>query len=136
MSIKPKTSLPLIYIAGPVSKGYRAADLYRSYLVEKELILCGCATINAVASCTAPFAGEDWATPDLWMQYHLSRLDRCDGLIRLPGISSQANLEVEHAGLVLKVPPLILRREVFTEGAEPLRHAIEKLLGLLDFSRT
>lgn len=90
-SFEPKK----IYIAGPMSKGDRVKNLAQGLVVYRELILAGHAPFCPMLSFFAgPFvdAGHgDWLAADLpWLR-------SADAVVRLPGESVGAEIEVAEA---------------------------------------
>lgn len=102
---------PLIYIAGPISKGDLAENINRATDAFFELLAAGFAPICPHWSC---FAGgvkrSVWGTyyaiaetlPNgsdyqEWLQVDLALIERCDAIVRIPDDSPGADLEVEHA---------------------------------------
>jgi hypothetical protein len=84
-----------IYIAGPYSSGDTVLNVRNAVLAAEELI-----KLELIPYI--PHLTMFWhiITPhdyEFWLNYDLNWLDKCDGLLRLPGASSGADKEVEHA---------------------------------------
>lgn len=88
---------PVIYISGPITKGRREDNLHQAFVAHRQLMLAGYAPINPMLTMLLPFAWEPGFPHELWMQVDLPIVERCDGLLRLPGESTGADQEVAHA---------------------------------------
>ena len=113
-------SLPLVYIAGPISKGDLLSNIRQADEAFLELVAAGFSAINPMLSVYAGGAtrpaqwgtsGERpvWATATrssslplthaAWLAIDVAVIERCDAILRLPGESVGADAEVEHAKL-------------------------------------
>ncbi len=101
----PYTELPLVYVAGP----YTAPDpcenthtviRYGNELLDRRLAVPFIPHLSHFWHTVTPRPYQDWI--DLDLKY----VEKCDGLIRLPGASSGADGEVDFA-LKLGIPVLI-----------------------------
>jgi hypothetical protein len=84
-----------IYIAGPYSSGDTVLNVRNAVLAAEELI-----KLELIPYI--PHLTMFWhiITPhdyEFWLNYDLNWLNKCDGLLRLPGASSGADKEVEYA---------------------------------------
>jgi hypothetical protein len=87
--------IKFIYIASPYTKGDVAINVRESLSMADTLISDGFIPFTPLTShfqhMLFPRPYEDWLTLDLeW-------ISKCDALLRLPGESSGADREVEHA---------------------------------------
>lgn len=86
---------PVVYLACPITKGNRNWNFFQSCEAQQLLMRKGYAVIAPGLSMLHPNA---WNIPyEQWMQGCLPVVERCDLLIRLPGESEGADMEVEHA---------------------------------------
>lgn len=84
---------PLIYIAGPISRGDMMMNCRRAIEIAEELIEKGFAVYVPQLSIFWHFLKEhphQW-----WLELDYPILKRCDALLRLPGESVGADKEVE-----------------------------------------
>lgn len=88
---------PIVYISGPVTKGERVHNVAQGFYAQAKLMLAGFAPINPIASATYPFAWEPAFTHELWMAVDLALVEVSHAVLRLPGESVGADLEVAHA---------------------------------------
>lgn len=124
--------MTLIYIAGPISRGDLAWNIAQASAAFKELARAGLSAICPHWSCfsgevkVAPTSGQVYAFASAdgngmshaeWLAVDLEILSRCDAVLRLPGESTGADRETQHA-LSLGIP-------VFTEVADVIRWARE-----------
>lgn len=87
--------MKVIYVAGPYSKGGEAENVHKALRAADELLAAGFAPLVPVLSLLWQVASpKPWET---WMAIDLAFLERCDGLLRLPGESKGADQEVEYA---------------------------------------
>lgn len=98
---------PLIYVAGPISKGDLRHNIGMANTAAMALVKAGFSVIVPHASC---FYGNNWVggalvpehlpagtTHDDWYSLDLVIVRRCDAVLRLPGESVGADLEVAEA---------------------------------------
>lgn len=109
-----------IYIAGPISTGDQLANVNYALLVWSELHKAG-----FVPFCPHWSALQHIHNPELdhaaWLEYDFNWVEACDAVLRMPGQSKGADMEVAHAES-LKIP-------VFYYGdGYPLREAIATML--------
>lgn len=87
-----RTDHPLAYIAGPLTNGNPLRNLVDAIMTADALWLHGIASVvphlSLVADAVAP------RPYSCWMEGDLEILRRCDVLLRLPGESPGADLEV------------------------------------------
>lgn len=88
--------LPVVYIAGPITKPDPIANTNQAVLIADELYSHGVCVpliphMNLVWHLIRPHPNA------YWYEYDLHLLRRCDGLLRLPGVSVGAELEVKVA---------------------------------------
>lgn len=105
---------PVIYLAGPISKGDLKTNIVQADRAFLDLVKAGFAPINPMLSVYAGAAldGTRWAnrirvegsassvlpiTHEEWMEIDLPVVARCDAVLRLPGESVGADREVAHA---------------------------------------
>ncbi len=103
---------PVVYIAGPISKGDIAHNITQANEAYKRLAQEGFAPINPMWSCfsgqvhISATGGRPYAfatvdglglTHQEWLAIDVEIVSRCDALLRLPGESKGADLEVTHA---------------------------------------
>lgn len=100
-------SKPLTYIAGPISRGSLKHNISQANAAALYLVKADFAVIVPHASC---FYGNQWigqaifpevlpsdTTHDDWYSLDLVIVRRCDAVLRLPGPSVGADLEVTEA---------------------------------------
>jgi len=92
----------LIYIAGPYTKGDVAANVKAAIDAADQIIELG-------HTPYIPHLTHFWhlVSPhpyEFWLAYDMVWLDKCDALLRLPGESSGADKEMEHATDVMQIP--------------------------------
>jgi hypothetical protein len=85
---------PVIYIAGPYTAGDPAANVHRAvdiahYLMDHGLAWPLVPHLSHLWHLIAPRPYADWIALDFAL------LERCDGLIRLPGVSTGADGETD-----------------------------------------
>lgn len=84
-----------IYVAGPIQLGDRAKNIEDGIRVSEMLLRLGFVPF-------VPFLNETWHklhphTFEEWINYDLQWLAQCNALLRLPGESRAADLEVAFA---------------------------------------
>lgn len=98
--MQPYTKRPVIYISGPLSaEGKWLSNIHDAAQVAATLIEEGFAPITphllALGQMINPVADDhDYET---WMSVDCSLIDVCDAVVRMPGISKGADIEVAHA---------------------------------------
>jgi hypothetical protein len=117
MSSPEKSKKPVVYIAGPISKGNLQKNIAQADEAFVALVKAGFAPINPMWSCYAGAAkdaiygvkdnivynvvGTAFSSLDLthedWLGLDLPVVERCDAVLRLPGESTGASREVRHA---------------------------------------
>lgn len=88
---------PVIYIAGPITKGDRNRNLYAFHYAHRWLIDHGFAPINPGMTMQLPFAWEPQYTHEMWLECCFPLVERVDAVLRLEGESAGADAEVDHA---------------------------------------
>lgn len=95
---------PLVYIAGPISKGPLDENVRQANHAMIRLMRAGFAPFNPMLSCFVgwPESREPEVLPrgtvhDDWYGMDLAWVAVCHALLRLPGESRGADLEVAHA---------------------------------------
>ena len=100
-----------IYVAGPYAHPDPVINTRNAILAGEELVRRGYTPyiphLNMLWHTVAPHE------PDFWYAYDLEWLPCCQGLLRLPGASTGADREVEHAKVL----------------GIPVYHSIEELIG-------
>lgn len=94
--MSPPHRKPLVYIAGPYTHPDPVTNTQAAIHAANRMHAGGAMTP------LVPHLSMLWhmATPrpvEHWYAYDLELLDHCDALLRIPGESSGADLEVEHA---------------------------------------
>lgn len=92
-------SLPVVYIAGPITYPDPIANTHEAVLVADELY------VAQVCVPVIPHMNIIWhlvkpRSNAFWYEYDLHILRKCDGLLRLPGVSVGADLEIAEANRV------------------------------------
>lgn len=84
-----------VYISGPITKGNRSFNFYQASEAQRILLEAGYAVLNPMLSM-AHMDGHNisWET---WIASDLAFIEVCDLIVRLPGESKGADLEVAHA---------------------------------------
>src|ERR1700747_1043214 len=99
-------AVPSVYISGPISKPNRKKGRYGKNIVPAMNMwayLCSagfhiyCPHLSYMLSSHLVKEWGDDLSHDEWMEEDLYWLSKCDALIRLPGESPGADIEVEHA---------------------------------------
>jgi len=104
-----------IYIAGPITRGNRTDNFANACKAQESLMACGFAPLNPMLTMLHPAA---WVIPhEDWMAADLPWVAVADGLLRLPGDSIGADMEVAHA-MKLGIPVMYSITEVLTRFAE------------------
>lgn len=85
----------LIYIAGPYSKGDTAANVAEAMTAGDQVLAAG--HVPLVPHLAHYWHGISPKPYETWIEIDLAYLERCDGLIRLPGESEGADQEVRFA---------------------------------------
>ena len=83
---------PRVYVAGPMALGDRAANLRAAIDAAETLLQSGCVPF-------IPQFGYAWGdvyphTHEQWLAYDFEWVKVCDALLRLPGESKGADMEV------------------------------------------
>lgn len=122
----------MVYIAGPISRGDLCHNINQANAAFRELALAGLSPLCPHWSCfsggalVAPTSGQVYALASgtgngmshaEWLAVDLTFVERSDAVLRLPGESTGADLEVQHA-LALGIP-------VFTEVRDLIAWARE-----------
>lgn len=104
--------MKVIYVAGPIaSSGELACNIRRACIAGVELMKAGaCPLVPHTGACwgqstyaapagrdVLPEVGRSGATWDDWMRVCLEMVRRSDAVLRLPGLSRGADLEVQEA---------------------------------------
>jgi hypothetical protein len=90
-----RTRKPLIYLAGPYTHGDVVANVHRAIDFAEAVAKLGCVPL-------VPHLNMVWDLYhkhcyEFWLKLDFAYLDRCDGLLRVPGFSPGADREVERA---------------------------------------
>lgn len=96
---------PRVYIAGPISKGNQFHNCADGILANRLVMMLGgtpfCPHLSmltdVVCHAMSKLEPEYEVTYDEWLQMDFEWIDVCDVLLRLPGESKGADMEVEHA---------------------------------------
>lgn len=84
-----------VYLSGPISLGDQMHNFHMAATAQRDLMEAGYAVLNPMLTMKHPAAKEiPW---DLWIAGDLPWVEVADLLIRLPGESVGADLEVRHA---------------------------------------
>lgn len=86
---------PRIYISGPITLGDKEYNLQQSQVAQKALMVKGYAPFNPMLTISLPW--EDKFSHNTWLESDYPWVEVSDGLLRLPGESVGADLEIEHA---------------------------------------
>jgi nucleoside 2-deoxyribosyltransferase len=84
-----------VYIAGPFSKPYPIENMHKAMQIWFKL---QCIGYHAICPHWTGF--QDLLTPmpySEWLDYDRETLSRCDVVLRIPGISTGADMEVRYA---------------------------------------
>ena len=96
---------PLIYVSGPISHGgtlspeAQKANVRHATSIAFSLIRSGFSVYCPHWSLLAEDLIEMTLDHGMWIENDLPLVGRCDALLRLPGPSKGADMEVEHAYL-------------------------------------
>lgn len=91
------SAMKKIYIASPYT-GQEEAGVQRQIEVASELISLGYAPFWPLSS---HFLNQHkYQDYNVWLRLDFAWIDSCDALLRLPGESNGADLEVAHAGVI------------------------------------
>lgn len=89
-----------VYIAGPISRGILQDNIDQSREAARRLMEAGFAPLNPMLSCfsesNTPHLGCGF-THQEWIDSDLPWVASADALLRLPGESKGADMEVAHA---------------------------------------
>jgi len=86
-----------VYISGPITKGDRVTNFARACEVHELLLRRGYAPLNPMLSMMHPSA---WTIEhDVWVRADLPWVECAQAVYRLPGESTGADIECEHARL-------------------------------------
>lgn len=88
---------PIVYISGPITLGDRNWNVYQAFDAQRKLMDAGFSTINPMASTCFPFAWERGYDADVWMDCDYPLVAASAAVLRLPGESAGADLEVAYA---------------------------------------
>jgi len=91
-------SRPLVYIAAPYSHPDPVANTNAAIALASELIDEGLVT-PLVPHLTLLWHAVRPRPLEFWYAYDVALLQRCDGVFRMPGESSGADMEVEFASM-------------------------------------
>ena len=85
-----------IFVSGPLySSGLCAQNVRAAVVAADQLMTAGFVPfvphVNVLAEMMVPRCKEDW------IEWDLRWLERCDGLLRIPGKSVHGDLEMRHA---------------------------------------
>lgn len=105
-------SRPVVYISGPITKGDRNLNYHQFCVAHRDLMDNGFSPLNPGLTMQLPFAWEAAYPHEVWMACNYPLVEKCDALLRLPGESIGADMEVKHA-----------RRY-----SKPVFHSIEELI--------
>lgn len=100
MAMGEETMRPRIYLAGPISRGDLAANIKQATAAARQLIAAGYAPFCPQLTC---YLGGDTPTVsggvshDEWMEVDLPWVAVADAVLRLPGESAGADIEVQYA---------------------------------------
>lgn len=84
-----------IYIAGPITNGDQFVNCRNAILAGEQLRVAGHAPyVPHLSSLWQMIAPVDY---EGWMLLDFAWIERCDALLRIPGESSGADREMEHA---------------------------------------
>lgn len=86
-----------VYIAGPISKGNPYDNVYKAKLVWKRLMEADFIPFLPHLSAYLETSGVASLTHAQWLAYDFEWIEVCDCLYRMPGESTGADAEVEHA---------------------------------------
>lgn len=87
--------MTVVYLSGPMSQGDRSHNAFLFLRAHETLMDRGYAVINPGLTYFLPWAGTK--PHAAWIAADLPIVERCDLVVRLPGESVGADMEVEHA---------------------------------------
>lgn len=102
----------MVYVAGPISKGDLVQNCMQAHEAGIAILKAGLSVVVPHGSCFwgnvvidyaqmrkgfVPEATPSWTTHEDWYGMDLVIIERCDALLRLPGQSHGADMEVAHA---------------------------------------
>lgn len=96
-------SVPVVYIAGPITKGCRILSFSRFCSAHQQMMRDGMCPINPGLTMLLPFAWDGEFDHEDWLNVCYPLVRRSDAVLRLPGKSDGATQEVAHA-LELGIP--------------------------------
>lgn len=84
-----------VYVSGPITKGNRSWNFFQAAEAQRMLLDAGYAVLNPMLSMAHPDGHNiSW---EMWIASDLAFIEVCDLIVRLPGESKGADLEVQHA---------------------------------------
>ena len=89
-------TLPLVYVAGPITVPEPMENCHRAFKVGTLLRDSGL-VVPFVPHTTCMWHMVEPAHYEAWMAYYFEIIRHCDALYRMPGESSGADREVDHA---------------------------------------
>jgi hypothetical protein len=95
---------PRVYVAGPISCGDLKTNVSRAFAVGRQLVQAGFSVFMPHWSCfdddlkLSIEANNSGVTYSEWMEVALAMVERSDAVLRLPGKSRGADVEVKFAG--------------------------------------
>jgi hypothetical protein len=90
---------PLIYVAGPYQKPDPVVNTRRAIQAGMELYDSGL-VVPLIPHLSLLAHLVDPRPVEMWYALDLRQLEHCDALLRLPGESTGADVEVDHAGQI------------------------------------
>lgn len=84
-----------VYMSGPITKGDREHNFTQAAAMHRLLLRAGFAVWNPILSMKLPGAFD--IPHELWIKSDLPWIEKADCVLRLPGESIGADMEVEHA---------------------------------------
>lgn len=101
---------PVIYVSGPYTKGDPVVNVRIAIAAGNNLLINGYTPIIPHLSVFWHFLyPHSW---DTWIDYDMHLIPLCEGLLRLPGESTGADLEVAEAQR-LDIPVVFTLQEVY-----------------------
>ncbi len=89
------TARPMVYISGPITLGSKEHNFNQAVEAQAELMRRGFAPFNPML--TMKFPDHEMFTHQEWMEADLPWVSSSDAVLRLPGESVGADIEVAHA---------------------------------------
>lgn len=87
-----------VYVSGPITRGDRNWNQYQANVAHRALIKAGYAVLNPMMTGVLPFAWEpDGVTHEEWLESDFAWIEVADAILRLPGDSVGADMEVAFA---------------------------------------